>query len=116
MENNGIAIKRSKGQRLVIYLPHLRWSAAKKRQSEMWLRSLKRSARSVLPPASRIDPSIGIVRLVAIRTPDAVVPSENRIQRCRNSFQLPSVLLDGRLACHAELADLPFLWRPPLGR
>ncbi|KRX54131.1 hypothetical protein T09_648 [Trichinella sp. T9] len=26
MENNGIAIKRSKGQRLVMYLPQLRWS------------------------------------------------------------------------------------------
>ncbi|XP_003378727.1 conserved hypothetical protein [Trichinella spiralis] len=30
MENNGIAIKRSKCQRLVIYLPQLRWSAAEK--------------------------------------------------------------------------------------
>ncbi|KRX33371.1 hypothetical protein T05_15033 [Trichinella murrelli] len=30
MENNGIAIKRSTGQRPVIYLPQLRWSAAEK--------------------------------------------------------------------------------------
>ncbi|KRZ65468.1 hypothetical protein T10_10880 [Trichinella papuae] len=30
VENNRIAIKRSEGQRHVIYLPQLRWSAAEK--------------------------------------------------------------------------------------
>ncbi|KRZ65408.1 hypothetical protein T10_4892 [Trichinella papuae] len=64
-------------------------------------RNLRRSARSVLPLASHIDLSIGIVCPLAIRTPDAVVPSGNRIQRSRDSFQSPSVLIDGRSTYHA---------------
>ncbi|KRX42397.1 hypothetical protein T05_9324 [Trichinella murrelli] len=39
MENNGIAIKRSKGQRLVMYLPQLRWSAAEKASKPRYLSS-----------------------------------------------------------------------------
>ncbi|KRY77813.1 hypothetical protein T4A_5370 [Trichinella pseudospiralis] len=76
--------------------------------------SLGRSERLVLTPICHIESSTGIGCSLAIGIPAAVVPSGSWIPRCQDLFQSLSVPIDGRLVCHAELADLPFLWRPPL--
>ncbi|KRX72025.1 hypothetical protein T06_1569 [Trichinella sp. T6] len=59
-----------------------------------------------------VDLSIGIVCPLAAGTPVVVVPSGNRIQRCRDSFQLPSILIGGHSTCYALPIVLPFPCRP----
>ncbi|KRX27614.1 hypothetical protein T07_4842 [Trichinella nelsoni] len=59
-----------------------------------------------------VDLSIGIVRPLAVGTPVVVVPSGSRMQRCRDSFQLPSILIGGHSTCYALPIVLPFLCQP----
>ncbi|KRY10067.1 hypothetical protein T12_5752 [Trichinella patagoniensis] len=103
METHGIAIKRSKGQRLVMYMPQLRWSAEK--ASNQQLRKHDEPQRNlVIHVRPRKD---GVrTRTGAATRPRYLSSRHGRDQRSGQNVQTNHVPEEEKVKIHAESSEL----------